>query len=301
MRLQSFFILIAFISFFLPSFSQEECDTIWYSGEGTQYGGIAGSNGGNCGIYVDENDFLHCAMNHTQYDSSYACGACVKVTGPIGEITVKVVDRCPECKMGDIDFSTEAFTKIAKLEDGRVPIQWHFIPCKEDKTIKIYYEKGSSPFYFKALFYDIKHRIKSVEYQQADGTFVPIHREMYNFFVAPGGIDEDKSQCGPYTFRLTDEHGGVIIVKNIPYKEGEEVDIQEQFPDYSCGTETLTKDSYSLLWSDDILSIDVRDLLGRKIFHTDNREDYLNFTKQWNKIHIVTFQFETFSKSELRK
>ena len=44
--------------------AQTVCDTTWFTGEGTQYGGIAGTNGGNCGIFVDEGDFYHSAMNH---------------------------------------------------------------------------------------------------------------------------------------------------------------------------------------------------------------------------------------------
>ena len=30
-----------------PVLGAEVCDTSWYSGEGTQYGGVAGSDGGN--------------------------------------------------------------------------------------------------------------------------------------------------------------------------------------------------------------------------------------------------------------
>lgn len=210
------------------------CDTTWYTGEGTQYGGVAGSNGGNCGIYVEEGDFLHCAMNHTQYDSSYACGACVRVFGPLGEITVKVVDRCPECKPGDIDFSTEAFIRLAELKDGRIPIKWQFVPCEEEENIKVMFEKGTSQFYFKAIFYDIDYRIDEVAYRRKDGTFVPIHREMYNFFVENAGIDEDKEKIGPYTFRLISSEGDTITTGPIDYEAGTEIDLGVQFPHHDC-------------------------------------------------------------------
>ena len=47
------------------SYSTEKyCNDIWYEGDGTQYGGVAGSSGGNCGLLVDIDDFYHCAMNH---------------------------------------------------------------------------------------------------------------------------------------------------------------------------------------------------------------------------------------------
>lgn len=214
-----------------PSCNDEE----WFTGEGTQYGGIAGTNGGNCGIFVEEDDFYHCAMNHAQYDSSSACGGCVHIIGPIGEITVQVVDRCPECKFGDIDLSTEAFEMIAKLEDGRVPIRWQYVPCDGEKDIKIRFAAGSSQFYFKAIFYNTRHRIAKVEYRKQDGSFHPIHREMYNYFVAPSGIDEDKSKIGPYTFRITDTEGQELLIEDVVYEADTEISTNVQFPAIACG------------------------------------------------------------------
>lgn len=214
--------------------SEPSCNDEWFTGEGTQYGGIAGSNGGNCGIYVEEGDFYHCAMNHAQYDSSSACGGCVRIFGPRDEITVQVVDRCPECKFGDIDLSTEAFEKIAQLKDGRIPIRWQYVPCDGGDDIKIRFATGSSQFYFKALFYNTRHRIARVEYEKSDGTFLPIHREMYNYFVEQSGIDEDKSKIGPYTFRLTDSEGQQIMLHDIAYEADVEISTQTQFPVKVC-------------------------------------------------------------------
>lgn len=229
-----FVLIIFFMGVTLSARPINACDTTWYTGEGTQYGGVAGSNGGNCGIYVEEGDFLHCAMNHTQYDSSYACGACVRVFGPLGELKVKVVDRCPECKPGDIDFSTEAFIRLAELKDGRIPIKWQFVPCEEEGNIKVMFEKGTSQFYFKAIFYDIDYRISEVSYQKKDGTFAPIHREMYNFFVENAGIDEDKEKIGPYVFRLISSEGDTITTGPIDYEAGTEIDLGVQFPHHNC-------------------------------------------------------------------
>ncbi len=262
----------------LHAFPITECDTTWYTGEGTQYGGVAGSNGGNCGIYVPEDEFLHCAMNHTQYDSSYACGACVRVFGPLGEITVKVVDRCPECKHGDIDFSTLSFLQIATLEAGRVPIKWQFVPCEEEKNIKVKFEEGTSQFYFKAIFYDIKYRINKVEYQRQDGTFVPIHREMYNFYVENGGIDEDKSKIGPYIFRLTSSEGDTLTTDPVEYVAGKEIDLGIQFPHHDCGdgehNEQTLLDEPIKAGIPTPIKIEVYDLAGRRIGVFSNQAEF---------------------------
>ncbi|MBO5800587.1 MAG: hypothetical protein J6R41_11285 [Paludibacteraceae bacterium] len=230
-----FFALSLTILSFASVFAQQEnCSELWFEGEGTQYGGVAGGEGGNCGIPVDEGDFYHCAMNHVQYDSSAACGACVRVLGPKGEITLKVVDRCPECLHGDIDLSTDAFIQLAELKDGRIPIKWRFVPCDTEDDIKIFYAEGTSPYYFKAQFRGFRHALSMVEYQKRDGSFIPIHREMYNYFVMLEGIDEDKSKCGPYTFRLTAVSGESVIVKDVPYIEGNEVSTGMQFQESNC-------------------------------------------------------------------
>jgi expansin (peptidoglycan-binding protein) len=214
----------------------EVCDTSWYSGEGTQYGGVAGSDGGNCGIYVDSADYHHCAMNQIQYDSSAACGACVRILGPRGEITLKVVDRCPECKYGDIDMATHAFTDIAELSDGRIPIRWQYVPCDmpTGSDIKVVFAAGSSPYYFKAQFRNFRYALAKVEYRRTDGSYSVLHREMYNYYVENGGIDEDKTKTGPYTFRLTAKSGEQVVIENVPYEPSVEIGTGVQFAATTC-------------------------------------------------------------------
>ncbi|HOU68124.1 MAG TPA: expansin EXLX1 family cellulose-binding protein [Paludibacteraceae bacterium] len=236
MRCRLLFSLVGVLLLLNPLYAEDvrPCNDEWFEGEGTQYGGIAGSNGGNCGIYVEEGDFHHCAMNHIQYDSSSACGGCVRVLGPMGEITLKVVDRCPECKLGDIDLSTQAFAEIAQMKDGRIPIKWQFIPCDAGDDIKVLFAPGTSPYFFKALFYNLRYRIAKVEYKKSDGSYSEINREMYNYFVEQGGIDEDKTKSGPYTFRLTDVEGGQVLIENLEYTAGEELSTGVQFPELKC-------------------------------------------------------------------
>jgi len=95
-----------------------------FSGEATYYD----ANGtGACG-FPASNDFYVAAINDEQY-SKANCGRCVAVTGPRGTVTVRIVDKCPGCDEGDLDLSQTAFSKIAKLSDGRVKITWHFVPC----------------------------------------------------------------------------------------------------------------------------------------------------------------------------
>jgi len=94
------------------------------SGEATYY--VANGTGA-CGFAIT-NDQLVAAMNGAQY-SKATCGKCVEVTGPLGSVVVRIADKCPGCKSGDLDLSQSAFQKIAKLSAGRVPITWHFVAC----------------------------------------------------------------------------------------------------------------------------------------------------------------------------
>ncbi|MBS2014794.1 MAG: hypothetical protein JST00_18035 [Deltaproteobacteria bacterium] len=96
---------------------EESGEATYYDADGT----------GACG-FPKSSDFMVAAMNGAQYSKSI-CGKCVEVTGPLGKVTVRVVDLCPGCKRGDLDLSQTAFQKIAKLSAGRVPITWHYVAC----------------------------------------------------------------------------------------------------------------------------------------------------------------------------
>lgn len=93
-------------------------------GEATYYNA---SGTGACGTAITDDQLL-AAINDEQYTKAN-CGRCVSVTGPNGTVVVKIVDKCPGCDRGDLDLSSTAFAKIAKLSAGRVKITWHFTDC----------------------------------------------------------------------------------------------------------------------------------------------------------------------------
>lgn len=229
------FLFSFFSLLFLVSSSQaQECLGTWYEGEGTHYGGIAGGEGGHCGLPVDSGDRYHAALNHTQYASSVACGACVRVLGPKGTVILKIVDECPECKFGDIDVTTAVFPELAELKDGRIKIKWQYVPCTQLNDIKVVFAPGSGPYFFKAQFRDFLYPLAKVEYKKADGTYDTLHRETYNYFVKQGGVDEDKSKTGPYTFRLSPLVGEPIVLVGIPFQTEQAVSTNQQFSSVPC-------------------------------------------------------------------
>ncbi|HEY1548047.1 MAG TPA: hypothetical protein VGG28_09505, partial [Kofleriaceae bacterium] len=70
------------------------------TGDGTYYDA---DGTGNCSFDASPNDLMVAAMNKPDYGNAAWCGACVAVTGPMGNtITVRVVDSCPGCSHGDL-------------------------------------------------------------------------------------------------------------------------------------------------------------------------------------------------------
>jgi expansin len=95
-----------------------------FSGEGT-YTKLDGTSA--CGN-LKAGEVLVTALNKPQYQKSW-CGKCVRVKGPKGEVTVRITDLCPSCKMGDLDLSEQAFQQIADPVAGRVAITWELVTC----------------------------------------------------------------------------------------------------------------------------------------------------------------------------
>ncbi|OAD72253.1 hypothetical protein PHYBLDRAFT_65702 [Phycomyces blakesleeanus NRRL 1555(-)] len=98
------------------------------SGEGDDPGvGITA-----CGTQFTAQDYV-VALNHVDYgvyanpNESPVCGACIEVTGELGTVKVTIQDMCPGCEQGSLDLSPAAFSKIADISEGRVPVSW--TPC----------------------------------------------------------------------------------------------------------------------------------------------------------------------------
>jgi expansin (peptidoglycan-binding protein) len=165
------------------------------------------------------------AMNHTDYAGSAACGACVRVEGPMGSVDVRIVDRCPECPQGDIDLSPEAFAFIADLSAGRVPISWQYIECPLTGSVVFHFKDGSNQWWTAVQMRNHRHPVAALAYDAGGGSFVDVPRLDYNYFVAETGMGP-----GPYTFRVTSAQGDVIEDPGIAHAENADVSGTTQFP-----------------------------------------------------------------------
>ncbi|CAK4875000.1 unnamed protein product [Aphanomyces euteiches] len=122
-----------------------------YSGDGTTYGDGDPANG-NCALmkYASFAPAFHVALNNDQYNSGANCGRCVSVSCTDSRCTktapviAQIVDRCPECKHGDLDMSLQLYNAVTGYTPGRVQITWDFIDCDIDGGIQVCAKSGSS-------------------------------------------------------------------------------------------------------------------------------------------------------------
>lgn len=199
------------------------CDAALHTGEGTYY---SADGSGNCSFDKAPDDSNVAAMNATDYAASATCGTCLAIKGPKGSVRVRVVDQCPECKPGDVDLHPGAFAQLADLDAGRVKIEWTYVSCETEGPIRYHFKEGSNAFWTAVQIRNHANAIAKVEYRAKDGSYKPMLRESYNYFVEPSGLGDE----GPYTLRVTDSFGSVIEDDNIPHIDSGPFVSTKQFP-----------------------------------------------------------------------
>jgi expansin len=144
---------------------------------------------GNCGFDASPEDLDVAAFDATSYAGSAACGSCVKVKGPSGEVTVRIVDSCPGCDANHLDLSRSAFAKIAEPSRGRVPVSFSTVACNVTGAMTYHFKDGSSKYWTAIQIRNHRLPVAKLEYQR-DGAFVEMKREDYNYFVESKGVGD---------------------------------------------------------------------------------------------------------------
>lgn len=193
---------------------------------------------GNCMFGPSPNDLMVAAISHEDYGNpdpegnpaggpaAVYCGAYVEVTGELGSVVVRIVDKCPDalCTRGHLDLSRQAFARIAPLERGIVPITWRVVSPDLGRNVVYRVKEGSNPWWTAIQVRYHRNPIVKLEYRNAAGQWIPLVRQDYNYFVGRG------MGPGPYTVRVTDAYGNVITDSGIVLGDGVETPGQSQFP-----------------------------------------------------------------------
>ena len=79
-----------------------------------------------------------------------------------------------------------------------------------DEPISYKFKEGSSKYWCGVQVRNHRYPVAKLEYKNAKGEFITLHRERYNYFIS------SEMGQGPFTFRVTDIYGHVIIDENIP-------------------------------------------------------------------------------------
>ena len=192
------------------------------SGEATYYDFADGD--GACMFGPSPNDLNVAALNSPDYSNAAWCGGCADVSGPNGNVRVRIVDRCPECPSGNLDLSPQAFSRIAPLERGRVAITWSFVACDVTGTVSYRYKDGSNQWWTAVQVANHRRPIARFEVSDDGSSFRDVPRESYNFFVDESGFGPN-----PVTIRITSVDGQVLSDTLPSVKENLVVDGDAQF------------------------------------------------------------------------
>ncbi|GGS38546.1 expansin EXLX1 family cellulose-binding protein [Streptomyces violaceus] len=180
---------------------------VTYKGVATHYDAADGD--GAC-LYGPSPDLMVAAMNHTDYETSKACGAYILVRAANGaSVTVRVTNECPlPCAPGQLDLSREAFAKLAGLSTGRIPITWSLLSPSTSDTVSIRYKSGSSRHWCGIQALGHRNPLARLEVRTGSG-WSRLTRTEYNYFLSPDGTG-----CGG-TLRLTDIYGEQLTVDGV--------------------------------------------------------------------------------------
>ncbi|MBN1370446.1 MAG: hypothetical protein JW987_00690 [Anaerolineaceae bacterium] len=207
---------------YLPIISRANTNPI-HTGIATYY---YATGAGACGFAATPGDLMVAAMNAEEFNGSAVCGSYIRVNGAKGEVTVRIVDLCPECKAGHLDLSQQAFAAIDDLYKGRVDITWQLVSPEMSGPVVYHFKDGANQWWTAVQMRNHRNPIAKFEFRNASGVWVNVPRTTYNYFVQTNpGMGE-----GPFTFRVTDLYGNVLIDSGVPLLEDADYAGAGQFP-----------------------------------------------------------------------
>lgn len=203
-----------------------------HTGRATYY--VEANGDGNCMFGPTPDDLMVAAISHVDYgnpdpsrgQAAVYCGAYVEVYGPNGTIRVRIVDKCPDagCQAGHLDLSPQAFARIARMEQGIVPITWRVISPDLGRNVAYHIKPGSNQWWTAIQVRYHRNPMRKMEYRNSGGQWIEMQRQDYNYFLGTN------MGPGPYRLRITDSYGNVLEDSGIPLTLNTEIPGHGQFP-----------------------------------------------------------------------
>jgi expansin (peptidoglycan-binding protein) len=148
-----------------------------------------------------------------EWEGSAHCGRCLRVTGPLGDVTVVVTEVCDGCPPGSLDLAPDAFDQIANPLDGIVPVAWETVACDVGEANMQLMFEGSHQWYLKVQVQQHRHGIAAVWVRDSEASeWTPMQRTLDNHFEL---IGVSGAFIAPLRFRIEDVHGQVVETQEI--------------------------------------------------------------------------------------
>ncbi len=213
-----------------------------FIGDGTAYT-LGSIESGNCNFMFS--GFInastnYAAINNEQWDGLRNCGRCARVQCVDQRCTnkqsaiVQILDRCPECKFGDLDLSPSIFKELTGSDPSRYKIQWEFIRCPITGNIKYCFNRGSNNYWTAIQPTNFADGIYKMKINNMDTSITP---DAYYYLSNKQWIN-----TSDVDIELTDING-YIINDRLSLSIGSCTDGSMQFPiSNNSDTQSLTFD-----------------------------------------------------------
>ncbi|EEY53884.1 uncharacterized protein PITG_07523 [Phytophthora infestans T30-4] len=239
---------ISFLSIVMPVMALAGGDT-FFTGDGTSYT-LGQVSAGNCNFMYDPGvGGNYAALNNEQWESTHNCGRCAEVScddprcsDTTSTQIVYIVDRCPECKQGDLDLSPTVFKALTGSDPSRYTIKWKFVDCPVSGNVQYCTKSGSSSSWLAIQPANFANGVASMKIANQDVTMV----DSCFYYLLNGGSNVDMSAV---SVELTSVSGETItqtlslIADNCT--EGTASQSQTQQSEVSNYFNTLTNNSAS--------------------------------------------------------
>ncbi|EGZ29132.1 hypothetical protein PHYSODRAFT_437144, partial [Phytophthora sojae] len=204
----------------------------YFTGDGTAYT-LADTTNGNCNM-MSSLGFAttdYAALNNDQWSGLQNCGRCAEVScdddrcaDKTKSVVVQILDRCPECKHGDLDLSPSVFKTLTGSDPSRYTIKWKFVDCPVTGNVNYCLKGGSNNFWTAIQPTNVATGIKSL---QINGKATKMLDGAYYYLL--DGSGKASTDLSKVTVSMTDING-VAMKDTVNLSAGSCTKGTKQFP-----------------------------------------------------------------------